>query len=117
MGYEKLIELLEEGEHGNPVDMAGALRFLLGKVEELESANELKIWGEGKPDVGRRFAGYERCSHYPSFFDMEVGGARRVTYGPGGPAGAIVSFIVIPDEARWCYVPEPPDWDAIVREG
>lgn len=79
--------------------------------------SELKIWCEEKPEVGRRFLAYEQCTPNPSVGKMERDGVLRLTRGENGKFDVLVSFVVVDDSTRWCYVPDPPDWDAIAKEG
>lgn len=85
--------------------------------------NELKIWGEEKPDEGKFFNVYERYSEEPVLCEMQVCGPEQSTHGldvdtgPCGNGGTITSDLEIEDDTRWAYVPDPPDWDAIAKEG
>lgn len=79
-------------------------------VKQHKAANELKIWGEEKPDVGRYVNLYLRYSDYGLWAQVCEHNGEVVVDGP-----ETRSMQRVWDIDRWCYVPGPPDWDAIGR--
>lgn len=84
-------------------------------VEELKAehkaANELKIWGEEKPEVGAEFLFWGIMASNPDLMRWHPESNEVVS------GCSMCSIRAKPRyHSRWCYVPGPPDWDAIGRE-
>jgi hypothetical protein len=70
---------------------------------------DLKIWGKDNPDVGRYFLFFTPGVE-AGFTCVMRGGAVETLLG-----GCLLGTDQVDDQARWCYIPETPDWMAIAR--